>query len=533
MNYINPIEILKLQAVETTSIDNSVIKKAKRILFADIDLSDDEHLNYKGYKLTKSDCERAIDELEDKNKVEFFSHLANNRQLNEFLANGNHELFNSFKQESIYKLPEFIIFLSPYFSVKIDRVLLKTFQDNYLELFTAVLRTGHLLNQSDFNNAYKSLSNEIQGRIKEIDKITESIKEEESDYTEYDIDEVVDIVNASFPIEFLNALPIYFQSQINIIADSINYLQLTILYEFNTTAVCLNLLEHLLKLNIKSLSKPTFEDNYSKIKEKHQERVEQEKNAPVIKEWAKILLSVQSKVEEVEEERLKSNSVCQFVNDLISIKELNKLPSFADEIRTQIGYSMRSLSIACWNDQSDINSALSLIRLALKIEVPEQVNLKFKQDHAELEELEKKYKGILVCYFCENNPPDEGCDISTTIYKETKRTLFSSRVQFSYTTINIPRCRYCREIHSKGGKKFRIVFFGCIIAGAIIGAMIEEHYIIGAIIGAVVGWGAGSSVQNSEVSKGGIKDDSEVSLAKHPLLVDRMEEGWTFSEPSA
>ena len=39
--YVNSIEILGLSnANDTTSIDNEILKKAKRKLFADIDLSD-------------------------------------------------------------------------------------------------------------------------------------------------------------------------------------------------------------------------------------------------------------------------------------------------------------------------------------------------------------------------------------------------------------------------------------------------------------------------------------------------------------
>jgi len=38
MNFINPIEILELQTYLVSEIDSSMIKKAKRKLFADIDL---------------------------------------------------------------------------------------------------------------------------------------------------------------------------------------------------------------------------------------------------------------------------------------------------------------------------------------------------------------------------------------------------------------------------------------------------------------------------------------------------------------
>ena len=386
MNYINPIEILELQAVETSSIDNSVIKKAKRKLFADIELSDDGHFDYWGYQLTKSDCERAIDELEEKDNVEFYSHLASNRQLNEFLVNGTYELLDSFKQESIYKLTEFVDFVSPYFSEKLDRALLKLFQDNNLELLAAALRTESLLNQSGLNNAYRSLSGEIQRRIAEIDEITESIKEEDSDYTENSIKKVIKIVKKVTPIDLLHVLPNYFQSQINKIANSINSLLIAILLELNITLVPLRLSEHLLKLNIDSVGKATFEKNYVQLKKKHRDRLEQNKHAPVLKEWAKILLYIQSQVKEVEEGRLKLKSAYQFVKNSLRIEELNGLPEFASEIRVQIAYSIGNIAMAgIKNRDLDLNSALSLHRLILKIDLPNEDEEKFRECELALE----------------------------------------------------------------------------------------------------------------------------------------------------
>ena len=507
MSYINPIEILELQAVETSNIDNSVIKKAKRKLFADIELSDDGHFDYWGYQLTKSDCERAIDELEEKDNVEFYSHLASNRQLNEFLVNGTYELLDSFKQESIYKLPEFVDFVSPYFSEKLDRALLKLFQDNNLELLAAALRTESLLNQSGLNNAYRSLSGEIQRRIAEIDEITESIKEEDSDYTEDSIKKVIKIVKKVTPIDLLHVLPNYFQSQINKIAGSINSLLIAILLELNITLVPLRLSEHLLKLNIDSVGKATFEKNYVQIKERHRDRLEQEKHAPVLKEWAKILLSIQSKVKEVEEERLKSNSACQFVENSLRIEELNVLPTFANEIRAQIAYSIRSIAIACWNNQSDMKSALLLIRLALEIKIPKEAELRLKEDKAELEKIRRKSKGVFICYFCGTNPTEEGCSISKTVYKVPYRRHTYDSYTYSYKKIEIPRCGSCKKAHS---------------------------------------WSLFKSKR--KLAEAGIKDASVATLEKHPLIIELFTykgnrlipapglfnadfEYWTFTKP--
>jgi hypothetical protein len=48
-----------------------------------------------------------------------------------------------------------------------------------------------------------------------------------------------------------------------------------------------------------------------------------------------------------------------------------------------------------------------------------------------------------------------------------------------------------------------------------------------------MGWIAGKFVESTQVSNSGIKDSSASTLSKHPLLIDRMREGWTFSKPSA
>ena len=177
MNYINPVEILKLQNEVANSIDAIVIRKAKRRLFAEIDLSDNGLLNYYNQTLTKSDCERVIDELDDSNKFEFYCHLTSNIMLNRFLANGNTEFLFHPKQESIYKFPGFLNFISPYFSSKIENVLLKAFQNKDIDLFKSALEIDYLTALNELNNKYRSLNNEIDQRIYEIDQTARNIKE--------------------------------------------------------------------------------------------------------------------------------------------------------------------------------------------------------------------------------------------------------------------------------------------------------------------------------------------------------------------
>ena len=351
MVYVNPIEILELKNEEINSIDSNVIRKAKRKLFAEIDLSDDGLFNYYDQKLTKSDCERAIYELDDSNKFEFYYHLATNHLLNSFLANGNIEFLTRPKQESIYRLPEFINFISPFLTKKIDSLLLKAFQNKDLELFSATIRVNYLIAEQDINNAYRRLSNEIVQRIIETDNLTTEIKEGESAFTNDNIESILNIIENKFPIEFLNKLPIYFQSQINKIAASINYLQLNIWNEFDSTLVSLKLLEHLLSLNIESISKPTFEKNYEIVKKAHKKKEEEKKNNLHIEKLLDLLNSFESRSKTIANAK---ELIYQSKQYLFNIKSI-----FQGNDNTYISLSTRVASVAQTFIIEDVNNTQS------------------------------------------------------------------------------------------------------------------------------------------------------------------------------
>jgi hypothetical protein len=389
--YVNPIEILGLSnATDTTSIDNEIVKKAKRKLFADIDLSDNGVFEYYGLQLTKGNCEKAIDELTNNDFKEFYLYLANNKPLNEFLANGKEVIFKNFKQDSIFKLPEFVKFISPYFAPKFDKALLTAFENDNADLTKAILNTSSLIAQTDLNSAFKSVSNNIQNKIAEIDEITKDIKNEESSYDEDDIEEVVQLVKDHFPTNTLNCLPQYFQSQILKIANSINYLSNSIWDAFDSTQVPNDLTEYLLTLNIGGLDRPTFENNFKIISKKNNERIEQAKNAPILKKYAMSLLAIVAIRKQLEEKKILPKAAFTNANSLVNLTEINQLGSFANEIRKQFALLFRSISISSWNDHKDIDTAVNFIEVAKNFTTDKETNAKIVTDLAELIAIKKE-----------------------------------------------------------------------------------------------------------------------------------------------
>jgi hypothetical protein len=391
--YINPIEILGLSnATDTSSIDNEIVKKTKKILFADIDLSDNGTFEYYGLQLTKGICEKAIDDLANNDLKEFYLYLANNKPLNEFLASGKELIFKNFKQDSIFKLPEFVNFISPYFAPRFDKALLSAFENDNVDLTKAILHTTSLITQADLNSAFKSVSNNIQNKIIEIDTITKQIKNEESSYEEDNIKDVVQIVKDYFPTNTLNILPQYFQSQILKVANSINYLSNSIWDSFDTTQVPNDLTEYLLTLNIGGLDRPTFENNYKIISKKNNERKEQEKHAPILKKYAVSLIALRDLREEVENKTKQPHEAVMQINSILSIDELNATPSILSEIRIQIAMLFRGISASIWNKYSEIDESISLIRIAMTIKVDSKTKDVLSASLKQLLEIKQKQK---------------------------------------------------------------------------------------------------------------------------------------------
>ncbi|MBK8080455.1 MAG: hypothetical protein IPK25_09335 [Saprospiraceae bacterium] len=60
-----------------------------------------------------------------------------------------------------------------------------------------------------------------------------------------------------------------------------------------------DLTEYLLTLNIGGIRQTNFENNFKIINKKNNERIEQAKNAPLLKKWATVLLKVRDAIKKL------------------------------------------------------------------------------------------------------------------------------------------------------------------------------------------------------------------------------------------
>jgi tetratricopeptide (TPR) repeat protein len=228
LNYINPIELLNLYTNLSSGLDGQTILKAKKTLLAEIELSDNDTIFYNRIELTKSDCLRVIDDLDHKDKRDFHLFIYENSDLNHFLTSGNLNFFRTFKTESIYKLQDFIDFISPYFSVQYAKALSRNFKTNNFNNVKSLLSVKPIVNDSYIEDCYKSTYATLKEIENEIIKITKDIEFKKSEHIKDDFSELPKLIKQKVNIDLINLLPSYFQSLRNQFAETNKILAVTL-----------------------------------------------------------------------------------------------------------------------------------------------------------------------------------------------------------------------------------------------------------------------------------------------------------------
>jgi len=530
MNFINPIEVLELTDTDITAIDGTTIKKAKKRVLADIELSDSGHYTYSNGEYTKSDIESVVDKLDDIENLEFYYFIANNADLNSFLQTGNIKFVQNFRQESIYKLPNFIQFISKHYSSSFDKFLIASYKEKDLDLFRKGLLLPELFTISDRAIAYRSLESFIKNSIDEIDVITKGLREDNTTETESSIPLIFTRILSLLNADKMKMLPVHFQPLKNQAASTIRNLSVQIYNHFSLSELAFNVISYALNLGIDGLTAQKLQDDYNTINDLNQQRLDREKYAPVIQKYAPIVTSLLDIKEKLGSKSLKpAQAVAQI--DQTKLNDLNSTPEALIEIRDQIAIALRSISVDIWNDFNDIKSALVVIKLAVKINTSVDTKQNIIKAEQDLQALYNKHKHELICFFCETNSPVESALYKKTIYKETSRSYFPKKVQYSYKDVAVPRCSSCAEIHTKGSNTALMYTVGVGLFGAVLGYFADEHYIIGAIIGVIAGLILGGNQSEEAVKGKKIKTESAVS--QYPPISGLIMQGWTFNKPSA
>lgn len=442
MNFINTIEILSLQNIDYSDLNSSIIKKAKRKILAEIELSDEGFIYYYGHKINESDLDKITNELDNKEITEFHYFILQNTYLNLFLISGDESFFKFFRQESIYKSDNFINFISPYFAIKYNKVLNSAYLSENTDLIQNIVSVKPLVSNLYIDKCYKGISNSIHINIQEINKISIEIKNEDTDYDETDIEEVLETVKNILKPEIINLLPIYFQNLKNKCANTIRNLSVDIFNSLDDSDLALEIINYALDFNIDGLTKQNLEKDYNQINNINNERNELKRIEPTIKKYASLLIEIKEIIEKSNNNSLleKGNSIyvhdkiksefhllfkekgedlysnengtmteiSEYFQKRIDVNEINSLGDNFVEIKNQIALGLLSLSISIWNQNKNFNISLFLLKKSISI----------KGVHHETET--KLSESINILYNLKNNKSNRILFDNTNIEKTNK-----------------------------------------------------------------------------------------------------------------
>jgi hypothetical protein len=408
MNYINPYELLNINAENLSDIDSIIIRKARTTLFHKIDLSisdldDIGHIEFRGLRLTKADCIKIIDELDNINKKEFHFFIYQNKVLNNFLTDGNLNFFDNYKIESIYSLKEFIDFISPYFSDQYNKKLSEYFQKWDSGNTKSILSISPLVNTEYIDKCYNNIRLFIRSKIDEIKEIREKIEKDNEFINSDSFRDVYSFITKSINTKLINLLP-YEQFQIlrNTLGNTIQYLAVivhNIEYDkedndkSKNLSHCFHIIEVVKAFECTGLEEKKIRDNYYILKknlENLKNRIELDKKKPILTKYSNLTDLIINKIGEVDNETTTPEAVKIWANSTLNITEINQLDRTFSETKNEIALLLKSLSVSIWNKQDDIDIALFVLSKGIAINADETAKSKLLTTKIQLDDLKLK-----------------------------------------------------------------------------------------------------------------------------------------------
>lgn len=365
VQFINPVDILNLAATDLANIDDTVIKRAKKATLAEIDLSDDGFFNYHGQQLTRADCERVIDELEERDRLEFYHFIANYPALSKFLVSGDDGFFTAFRHESIYKLPEFIRFISPYFASAYDNVLWKAWQ-RYTAPIGHIVAVEPIVVPDDVDTAYKSVRNDLNRKTEDIRGLYAKVEDITQDISVKAIAAQADLL---LDVERFNMLPAYFQDLRNTMALSARKLSVEINNRRGDGAVARQLNETLQSLKTDGTARENILKDYAAYLQNEQNLADS--TDPVRIRYNELLASLTAIYKAAQNPQSSVPGVRKWVDENINIEEIRALDEKYHTIKNHIAIKLSGLGAVIYKHHRDGYAALGYVEMAERIGVLE------------------------------------------------------------------------------------------------------------------------------------------------------------------
>jgi hypothetical protein len=405
MDYVNPFELLQIKLENLSQIDETTLKKAKKKLLSEIELGDAGTIKYHSLTLTKSDCLRIIDELNNRDKKEFHFFVFQNKSLRDFITEGKIDFFENYKVESIYKTPGFLDFISPFFSEKYNKILVDNFKAGQTYNVTKILSIKPITNDSYIDKCYINTYIVIREIDAELNQIIKDIDNGNNNPDEEKLNLIHKAISDKINVTLLNSLPSYFQNIRNQLAQTVRDLAVIVNNEpYNHYSPAFKLIELAKNVLTDGLVSQTINKDYYIIKrnydsysQKEQYEKQTQQYSGTFTKYQNIISYIAQILEEItigKSEQISKNffGLDELLESCVRISELNSLPETFSKIRSVIALQMDQLSVVIWNNYQRFEPSFKLIQLSDTIKVDDETKVKIKTDFDILKGIGDKIK---------------------------------------------------------------------------------------------------------------------------------------------
>jgi hypothetical protein len=395
MPYINPYDLLGITPENLSDVDGATINRARKKLLAEIELSDTNTIVHAGFEISKGDCLRVIDDLDDRDKKEFHFFIYQHKHLKRFLTLGKISFFDNYQAESIYKLPDFLDFISQFFSDQYDKVLLDNFKKWNQQAVSKILSIKPITSQAYFDKCFKSTHSFVKELDGEIKSFTKDIENNKSPFILKKFVGLDKAILEKVNVPLLNLLPPYFSNIRNQLAESICDLAVEINNEHEIYEYSYKIIEIANNIETDGLCKQRVKENYYTLKSNYTRDLpktetpkKETSEIQLLYWWRKKATQIETITKEIEdgESNYISSDFYALYKTIYEIADPTKLNSLSDNfqsVRNRVASKVRLLAIIVNNEPYQKHKvAYDLITIAYNInaegDVAENVSNAYK-----------------------------------------------------------------------------------------------------------------------------------------------------------
>lgn len=389
MEFINPIEVLNLSKIPVAKIDSSVLRKAKKSILAEIELSEDGYILLENLKISKFQIEKAAEDLADFRKLQYYHQIANDKNLNDFLTFRRCDFFIFSKNMDIYSSPEFIDLISPIFAERYNWILVEAYQSKDLDQFKAIISHPPLINKFDEDSAFRGLRNALQNSIQEVIALQERFLQ--NDLSLYDISKLNERIQKILPSAFFNLLPNSFYTIQRQAVKSIRNFSVSVYNESEDSEAALEIIRYAFKFRTDDTTAQELTTDYRKIESIAKKALIEKQQESIYTKYNRFFHEASVQLKSIEAKLSSPNYIVVWLRQNVPITEINQLDKEFDEIRETVAILLRTFAIAIWNNFYAIDTSIEIIEMACLVSgLPEETQKDVSNIRTELLALKRK-----------------------------------------------------------------------------------------------------------------------------------------------